>query len=276
MVVLLPLHHHQTMLKHISQPLILLILHLAVTACQDQSPAYTNQREETPPLNSAASIELIFPDSAAPESIKHSIIWLHGLGATANDFPPIVPHLNLNKSRPIRFIFPQAPDRPITINGGMRMPGWYDIKGLDLAAKEDRDGVEQSRATVEALIQQQIDQGVPAENIILAGFSQGGAVTYYTGVRSQHRLAGLLTLSTYLVFLDQTEAEHSGVNKVAPIFASHGTHDPVVPVDLGQQSVEALKELGYSLQWQTYPMQHEVTLPQIQAIGQWINRVFSD
>ena len=246
-----------------------------LSACQPDIPSTTPITMEENMLNSSNTIELVFPQDAAPTSIKHSIIWLHGLGATADDFPPIVPHLGLDASRPIRFIFPQAPDRPITINGGMRMPGWYDIKGLDLAAKEDREGVEESKATVEALIQQQIDSGVPAENIILAGFSQGGAVTYYSGVRTQYKLAGLLTLSTYLVFLDQTEAEQSGVNQSSPIFASHGTQDPVVPVALGQQSVEALQGLGYSVQWQTYPMQHEVTLPQIEAIGQWINAVFS-
>ncbi len=224
-------------------------------------------------MNPAQTIELIFPTQDA-KPVEHAIIWLHGLGATANDFPPIVPHLGLNTERPIRFIFPQAPNRPITINNGFVMPGWYDIKGIELASKEDREGVEESKQAVETLIAEQIELGIPSSNIILAGFSQGGAVTYYTGARSKHKLAGMLTLSTYLVFLDRTEQEQSGKNKNTPIFASHGTQDPVVPLALGQQSAETMQRLGYSVDWQTYPMQHEVSLPQIKAIGSWINKVF--
>ena len=219
-------------------------------------------------------IELTYPANAAQADVKHCIIWLHGLGATADDFPPIVPHLGLDTTRPIRFIFPQAPDRPITINGGFVMPGWHDIKGLDLASKEDREGMEESRATVEQIISTQLDLGIEADKIILAGFSQGGAVTYYTGTRTEHKLAGLLTLSTYLVFLEATAGEQSDANQSTPIFASHGTQDPVVTIELGELSVKTLQGLGYDITWETYPMQHEVSLPQIQAIGHWINTVF--
>lgn len=252
---------------------LFLVLFMALVACSQDSSLKSQPGKSI--LNETQAIELVFPNNSS-ESVKHAIIWLHGLGATANDFPPIVPHLGLDPSRAIRFIFPQAPDRPITINGGYVMPGWYDIRGLDLSSKEDREGIEQSRAMVEQLISKQIELGVPANNIILAGFSQGGAVSYYTTARSEHKLAGLLALSTYLVFMDQTESEQSKVNLNTPVFSSHGTQDSVVPLALGQQSVEYLQDLGYSVAWQTYPMAHEVSLPQIKAIGEWINQIFAN
>lgn len=217
------------------------------------------------------SIELIHGDG----DVQHAVIWLHGLGATANDFPPVVPELGLPKQRAIRFVFPQAPDRPITINGGMRMPGWYDIKGMDIKDKQDAEGMADSHALLEQLIQAQIDLGVPSQHIIIAGFSQGGAVAYFTGLRTPHRLAGILALSTYLPFAQQSEAEHSAVNLSTPIFASHGSFDPVVPLTLGETSVAQLKSLGYAVQWQVYPMEHNVIMPQIKDIGEWINGVFS-
>ena len=137
------------------------------------------------------TISLIFPEGQA----KHAIIWLHGLGATSSDFPPVVPELGLDPDRPIHFVFPQAPDRRITVNGGVKMPGWYDIKGASIEDKQDAEGMAESQATLEALIKQEGDAGIPSENIIIAGFSQGGAVVYHTGVRSQHKLAGMLTMS---------------------------------------------------------------------------------
>ncbi len=205
---------------------------------------------------------------------KHTIIWLHGLGATSNDFPPIVPELGLNQSRPIRFVFPQAPSRPITINGGFVMPGWYDIKGMSLEEKQDREGMSESSAMLEGIINGEIANGTPASNIIVAGFSQGGAVAYYTAVRSKAKLAGVLALSTYLPFEDETEAEHSGVNVQTPILAHHGSYDPVVPMQFGLESVDSLKQLGYQVQWKTYPMEHQVVMEQIKEIGDWINGVF--
>lgn len=205
----------------------------------------------------------------------HAIIWLHGLGATADDFPPIVPELGLDPDRTIRFIFPQAPNRPITINGGMSMPGWYDIKGVNIEDKQDAVGMADSQSTVEGLLAGLVSQGIASENIILAGFSQGGAVTYFTGVRSQHKLAGLLTLSTYLPFEENTQAEQSGKNLDTPIFASHGTYDAIVPIALGKMSVESLEALDYEVKWRTFPMEHQVAMEQIKEIGQWINTVFS-
>jgi len=205
---------------------------------------------------------------------KHTVIWLHGLGATSNDFPPVVPELGLEQSRPIKFIFPQAPNRPITINGGFEMPGWYDIKGMSLEEKQDLDGMTESRAMLEGLIQAEIDNGISGDNIILAGFSQGGAVAYYTAVRTKVKLAGVLALSTYLPFEQLTESEQSKVNIDTPMLAHHGTYDPVVPMNYGAQSVDSLKQLGYKVDWQTYPMEHQVVIEQIKEIGEWINTVF--
>ena len=206
---------------------------------------------------------------------NHSIIWLHGLGATANDFPPIVPELGLQADRPIKFVFPQAPNRPITINGGFEMPGWYDIKGVSLEEKQDIHGMRESQTMLEGLITAEIDRGIAPSNIIVAGFSQGGAVAYYTATRSQTKLAGIIALSTYLPFQERTEQEQSGVNVTTPILANHGTHDPVVPLTYGQQSAELLKQLDYQVEWKTYPMEHQVVMEQIRDIGAWINRVFA-
>lgn len=205
----------------------------------------------------------------------HAVIWLHGLGASSNDFPPVVPYLGLSASHVIRFIFPQAPDRPITINNGMVMPGWYDIKGMDLVDKEDRPGMTESQHTLEALIQQQVDKGVASENIVIAGFSQGGAVAYYTGLRSQHKLAGIMALSTYLPFQQQAKAEHNEKNKQTPILAMHGLMDPVVPLAIGKQSAELVAGLGYKVEWKAYQMEHNVIPEQLTDIGEWLNKILA-
>ena len=222
------------------------------------------------------TIELVYPADSAGASAKHAIIWLHGLGASANDFPPIVPELGLDPKRPIRFIFPQAPNRPVTINMGMVMPSWYDIKGTAINDKQDATGMADSKALLDDLIQQQLDAGIPSENIIIAGFSQGGAVAYHTSLRRAEPLAGLLTLSTYLPFADQVASERAAANQNIPIFVSHGSHDDVVPIKMAEESVAALKQLDYQLEWKTYPMRHEVSMAQIKDIGQWINQRFAD
>jgi len=208
--------------------------------------------------------------------VRHAVIWLHGLGATANDFPPVVPELGLSNQHAIRFIFPQAPDRPITINGGMVMPGWYDIKGVDIKDKEDDVGMAESQTTLIKLIEQQVARGVPAENIIVAGFSQGGAVAYHTGLRYSEKLAGIMALSTYLAFAQRVETERSDANRSTPILANHGSFDPVVPLTYGQMSVDRLMALGYDVEWEVFPMEHQVIMPQIKKIGAWINRIFKD
>lgn len=209
-----------------------------------------------------------------PSTPTHAIIWLHGLGATADDFVPVIPYLGLSDALTIRFVFPQAPDRPITINNGYVMPGWYDIKGMDLADKEDLAGITESQAMLEGLIADQAALGIPSENIILAGFSQGGAVAYYTGVRSSHKLAGILALSTYLPFARNTESEQSGVNVSTPIMAMHGKQDPVVPITAGKLSADSLTALGYPVEWKEYTMDHSVIPEQLIDIGAWINRMF--
>lgn len=246
----------------LARPLFFLFILLTQTACAAPDPMSSDTH----------TIEI----QHGSGTVEHAVIWLHGLGATADDFPPVVPELGLSGARAIRFVFPQAPVRPITINGGMPMPGWYDIKGMDIKDKQDAVGMAESQATLDGLIQAQIDAGVPSENIIVAGFSQGGAVAYFTAIRSQYRLGGILALSTYLPFMEQSESEQSGKNLNTPIFASHGTHDPVVPLALGAGSVTHLQALGYQVEWHEYPMEHNVILPQIRAVGAWINRVFSD
>ena len=205
----------------------------------------------------------------------HAIIWLHGLGATADDFVPVIPYLGLSETLTIRFIFPQAPDRPITVNGGYLMPGWYDIKGTNIADKEDLPGMTQSRNTVDALIEEQVAKGVPSGNILLAGFSQGGAVAYYTGIRSSKKIAGILALSTYLPFLSNAKAEHSGVNLKSPILAMHGTFDSIVPLSVGKLSADGLSALGYGVEWREYAMEHTVISEQLEDIGGWINSLFN-
>ena len=220
--------------------------------------------------DSSQTIEIIHGEGEP----THAVIWLHGLGASSNDFPPVIPYLGLNQTPTIRFVFPQAPSRPITINGGMVMPGWYDIKGKDIADKEDLPGMTEAKDILENLIRQQMGLGIASDRILLAGFSQGGAVAYYTGIRFTLKLAGLLALSTYLPFWSDAIHQHSEVNTAIPILAMHGRHDQVVPMSLGKASTEVLKNLGYPIEWKTYPAEHTVMPEQLRHIGQWINRIF--
>ena len=208
-------------------------------------------------------------------NVEHAIIWLHGLGASANDFPPVVPELGLDQGRAIRFVFPQAPNRPITINGGMSMPGWYDIKGMNIEDKQDEVGMAESKSLLDSLIEQQIEAGVPSSQIIIAGFSQGGAVAYHTALRSKHRLAGVMALSTYLAFAEELKSERNEINNGIDILVNHGNFDQVVPVELSRMSVDVLTGLGYSVDYKLYPMEHQVIMPQIKEIGLWINKQFT-
>lgn len=197
-----------------------------------------------------------------------SVIWLHGLGASGNDFAPIVPELHLPESLAVRFIFPHAPSIPVTINGGMVMPAWYDILSMDIDRKIDHTQILQSAEAIKALIEREIERGVDSNNIVVAGFSQGGAVAYQTALSFHKPLAGLMTMSTY--FATHETLIPSEANKALEIFISHGTQDPVVPELLGQQAVELLRSKGYEPLYATYPMQHEVCLPQIQDIARWL------
>ena len=202
-----------------------------------------------------------------------SIIWLHGLGADGNDFVPIVPELGLPASLAARFVFPHAPVRTVTINNGMRMRAWYDISAADLTNRADISGVRQSASALEALIERERARGIASERIVLAGFSQGGAIALYAGVRYAHRLAGIMALSTYLIRADALGAEASSANRGLSIFMGHGTHDPIVRFQWGEASKHALEALGYAVEWHAYRMEHSVCLEEVRAIGAWLARV---
>ncbi len=201
-----------------------------------------------------------------------SVIWLHGLGASGHDFPPIVPYLGLSPDLPTRFIFPHAPEIPVAINMGMVMPAWYDINDLDLDNRADEAGVRSSEAHVKALVAKEIERGIPTTSIILAGFSQGGAVAVHTALRFPEELAGLIALSTYLVCASTFDEERQAVNQKIPVFQGHGKQDPMVPFSQGQKLHNKLDSAGYKVDFQSYDMQHEVVMEEIQAIGRFINQ----
>jgi phospholipase/carboxylesterase len=206
--------------------------------------------------------------------IRSSVIWLHGLGADGHDFEPIVPELGLPRDSGVRFVFPHAPAIPVTINQGFVMPAWYDIVALDLDRRHDEDGVRRSADHLRALIgREQETHDLSPDRIVLAGFSQGGAVASYTGLRHPDRLAGILALSTYLVMDDSLERERSAANQKTPIFQAHGLYDPMVPLARGEAAHRRLVELDYDVEWHTYPMPHAVHPQEIADIGAWLVRV---
>lgn len=207
---------------------------------------------------------------------QHAIIWLHGLGADGNDFAPVVPQLPLEGAPAIRFIFPHAPVQPVTINGGMAMRSWYDIYTQDLVRREDGSGIKESESAVRSLIARENIRGIPTKNIILAGFSQGCAMTIHTGLRLDESLAALICLSGYLPLIDQIDSERNAANQKTPIFMAHGAMDPVVPIARAEDSKQKLTELGYEIEWHTYPMPHSVCIEEIQAIGNFITRVLAE
>jgi phospholipase/carboxylesterase len=197
-----------------------------------------------------------------------AVLWLHGLGADGHDFEPIVPELGLGV--PVRFVFPHAPVRPVTINGGMAMRAWYDILGFDRRAKEDAAGIRASAAAVTELVDREIERGMTSDRIVLAGFSQGGAVALHTALREPRPLAGALALSTYRPLAATLASERSAANARLPIFMAHGTDDGVLPLQLAETSRGALEALGYAVAWHAYPMAHSVCLEEIGAIGAWL------
>jgi phospholipase/carboxylesterase len=207
---------------------------------------------------------------------RHAILWLHGLGADGNDFAPIVPELVDRTWPPLRFVFPHAPVRPVTINGGMRMRAWYDISGAQIADRQDVAGIRESIASLDALIAREGERGIPPGRVILAGFSQGGAIVLAGGVRHAARLGGIVALSTYLPLEATTAAERSTANAQAPIFMAHGSADPVVPERLGKLSRDALTALGYTVEWHSYPMAHQVCLEEIADLRAWIGERLRD
>ncbi len=203
------------------------------------------------------------------------VVWLHGLGADGYDFVPIVPQLRFPPGCQPRFVFPHAPVRPVTINGGMRMRAWYDILGFSPADREDEPGIRQSVALVETIIQGEQESGIPANRIVLAGFSQGGAITLHTGLRHARALAGLLSLSAWLP-LRNTLGEASAANRRTPILMGHGLYDPVVAIELAEQSRDLLAARGYPVEWKRYAMEHQVCPEEISDISDWLGRVLAE
>ncbi|MBT8506732.1 carboxylesterase [Coxiella-like endosymbiont of Rhipicephalus sanguineus] len=205
-----------------------------------------------------------------------SVIWLHGLGADGHDFADIVPQLALPQDLHLRFIFPHAPIRPITINAMMQMRAWYDIYSLTDFTHEDEEGIAQTQRSINQLIEKEVTEGVPSHRIVLAGFSQGGAMALYTSLRYSKPLAGVIALSTYLPLADQLAAKVSDViNQQIPIFIAHGDSDRVLPLTLGKQTFQLLNQLGYPVEWHEYAMGHQVCYEEIKAIGKWLTNRFS-
>jgi phospholipase/carboxylesterase len=201
-----------------------------------------------------------------------TVIWLHGLGADGHDFEPIVRELRLPRDPAIRFIFPHAPHRPVTVNGGYVMRAWYDIRTAEFVQREDEVGIRESERMVRELIAGEYNRGVSSQRIVLAGFSQGGAIALHTGVRYPERLAGIMALSTYLPIATRFAAEAQAANKTVPIFMAHGTEDPIIPIERGQQSADLLKGAGADLVWRTYEMGHSVCIDEIGDIAAWLIR----
>lgn len=208
-----------------------------------------------------------------------SVIWLHGLGADGHDFEAIVPELGLGDKRSLRFVFPHAPMRPVTINGGMTMRAWYDVLTLDRGGPQDEDGIRASSRMLELLIERERERDIPYEKIVLAGFSQGGAIALHTALRHPQRLAGLMALSTWLPLSDSFDEEvlqnEDAQSQEVPIFMAHGSFDPMLPLALGQHSHETLERGGYQVEWHEYPMAHAVCAEEIADIRNWLLSVFA-
>ena len=202
-----------------------------------------------------------------------AVIWLHGLGADGNDFAPIVPELRIANAPAIRFVFPHAPMMPVTINNGYVMRAWYDVSFGDLEGKTkqaDEKGVRASQAEIEKLIAHEVARGVAAEKIVIAGFSQGGAIALQTGLRHARKLAGIMALSTYLPVAHTLPAEAAAANRSIPVFYAHGTHDQVIPIAMAEASRKILDAAGYHVEWHSYPMQHSVCIEEIADISAWL------
>jgi len=209
-----------------------------------------------------------------------TVIWLHGLGADGHDFEPVVPELRLPSAMALRFVFPHAPVRPVTVNGGMEMRAWYDILSFDAEGRSDAAGVAESSEILLSLIQQEIEAGVPAERIMLAGFSQGGAIAAHVGLRYPDALAGLMLLSTYLplpsAFAAEVGNERDGQPRKLPIFMAHGRFDPILPLALGQDSAEMIRSAGFTVDWREYPMPHSVCPEELGDIRSFLLEVYGD
>ena len=206
---------------------------------------------------------------------KGSVIWLHGLGADGHDFEPIVPELRLPPELPLRFVFPHAPVRPVTLNNGYPMRAWFDIVKIGLNQPRDAAGMQASQASVEALIAREAERGIPASRIVLAGFSQGGALALYSGLQHPEKLAGIMALSTYLPLGEGMDFSIAPANALTPIFYGHGTQDPVVPLQLGEYTRNWLTGQGCMVSWHVYPMPHSVSAEELLHIRAWLISVLS-
>ncbi|MCC5452280.1 alpha/beta fold hydrolase [Rheinheimera sp. UJ51] len=213
---------------------------------------------------------LPFVDVPAQGTAQAVVVWLHGLGDSGHGFAPIVSELRLPANAGIRFIFPHAPEIPVTVNGGMRMRAWYDIKTMDLTNRADEAGVRQSATAVTALLDKLISSGVPSERIMLAGFSQGGVIALHLLPRLPYKLAGFMALSTYMACPDKLSAEQLSHNKNTPVFIAHGTQDPVVPMAAGQQAYNTYKAAGFNVSWRDYRMPHSVCAQEVDEISRFI------
>ena len=200
-----------------------------------------------------------------------TVIWLHGLGADGNDFVPIVPELRLGRGHGVRFIFPHAPVRPVTLNGGVPMRAWYDILALDANVKQDVAGIRASSARVRAYIDAEMAAGIPASKRVLCGFSQGGAIALHAGLRLDSPLAGVVGLSTYMPLHETLEAEASPLSRQTPLFLAHGRADPVVAYAWGESTARGLQQRGYAVEWRSYPMGHEVSAEEIGDLARWLS-----
>ena len=207
-------------------------------------------------------------------SPRHAVLWMHGLGADGYDFVDLVPALRLG-TRPVRFVFPHAPMRPVTINRGMVMRAWYDVSDDRGVRREDEAGVRESQARLEALIARERSRGVEAGRLVLAGFSQGGAMALHTALRHPERLAGVMALSCFLPLADRVATEASPANRDVPIFMAHGTHDPLIPLARAVQARDALTALGYRVEWRQYPMPHSVCDAEVLDIADWLKRILA-
>ena len=206
---------------------------------------------------------------------KATVIILHGLGADGTDFLPMADEIDLDPVGPVRYLFPRAPVRPVTINGGNKMRAWYDILGMDLGRREDEAGLRESMRLVHQLIDNEVARGVPARRIVLGGFSQGSAITIGAGLRYPARLAGLAALSGYVPLADSTAAERNPANRDTPVFQAHGRNDGVIPVARGAVGRDLLLSMGQPVEWHEYPMEHAVCMEEVQALQQWLRRVLT-
>ena len=204
-----------------------------------------------------------------------TIIWLHGLGADGHDFEPLVPELVERGAPSLRFVFPHAPVRPVTINNGYSMRAWYDIIGIDRRSAEDFEGLNGSARAIGALIKRQNDDGIPTERIALAGFSQGGALALHAATRHPDKLAGVIALSCYLPLASELGGKKHAANTATPVFMAHGTQDPVVPFHLGEESYRLLVAAGYAVEWHSYPMPHALCEPEVADIRAFLRRIIA-